>query len=94
MQKGAKIMARKNSVLADFKEADSIPPKGRTSWAYKVLDEFLDDKRQILYTEFEDEKKATAKQVAFTKELKAENNPFVGKVKVERRANRIYLQKI
>ena len=87
-------MARKQSFLADFKEADRIPPKGRTSWAYKVLDEFLGDKRKIVYTEFEDEKKATAKQVALSKELKAEGSPFAGKVNVERRGDKIYLEKI
>ena len=87
-------MVKKSSVLVDFKEAECIPPKGRTSWAYKVLEEFMEDKRKILYTEFEDEKKATAKQVAFTKELKAEGSPFAGKVNVERRANKVYLEKI
>ena len=87
-------MARKNSVLADFKEADHIPPKGRTSWAYKVLDEFMADDRKILYAEFEDDKKAAAKQVALTKVLKAEDSPFAGKVKVERRGSDVYLEKI
>ena len=87
-------MVKKVSALADFKEADRIPPKGRTSWAYKVLDEFADDKRKILYAEFEDEKKATAKQVALVKELKAEGSPFAGKVNIERRGNKIYLEKI
>ncbi len=86
-------MIKKNSVLSEFKEADRIPPKGRTSWAYQVLDEFMDDKRRILYTEFEDDKKAAAKQVALSKELKAEGSPFAGKVNVERRGNRVYLEK-
>ena len=53
----------------------------------------MDDKRDILYTEFEDDKKATAKQVALSKELKAEGSPFAGKVNVERRGNKVYLQK-
>jgi len=87
-------MAKRNSVLAEFKEADRIPPKRRASWAYSVLDEFLDDKRKILYCEFEDERKATAKQAALTKELKAEDSPFAGKINVERRVNKIYLEKI
>ena len=87
-------MVRKASVLSEFKEADRVPPKGRTSWAYKVLDEFMGDKRKIIYAEFEDEKKATAKQVALAKELKAEGSPFTGKVRVERRADRVYLEKI
>ena len=87
-------MAKRNTVLSDFKEASSIPPKGRTSWAYKVLDEFLGDSREILYAEFEDDRKAIAKQAALSKELKAEASPFAGKVNVERRSNRVYLQKI
>ncbi len=87
-------MARKVSILADFKEADRIPPKGRSSWAYKVLEEFLNDGRKILYAEFEDDKKATAKQAALVKELKAQDSPFAGKVNVERRGDRVYLQKI
>ena len=86
-------MTKRNSVLAEFKEADRIPPKGRTSWAYQVLDEFLDDKRSILYAEFESDQKATAKQAALVKELKAEGSPFAGKVKVERRGCKVYLQK-
>ena len=86
-------MARRNSALSEFKEADRIPPKGRTSWAYKVLDEFLDDDRKILYAEFEDDRKATAKQAALAKEVKAENSPFAGKVNVERRGNRVYIEK-
>lgn len=87
-------MVKKNSLLADFKEADSIPPKGRNSWAYRVLEEFMEDRRKILYSEFGDEKKAAAKQVALTKELKAENTPFAGKVNVERRGAFVYLEKI
>ena len=87
-------MPRKASVLAGFKEADRIPPKGRTSWAYQVLDEFLNDDRKLIYTEFEDDRKATAKQVALSKELKAEDSQFAGKVSVERRGNKVYLQKI
>ena len=87
-------MAKRSSVLADFKEADRIPPRGRSSWAYQVLDEFMEDKRRVLYAEFADEKKATAKQAALSKVLKAEGSPFAGKIKVERRAERIYLEKI
>ena len=86
-------MVKRNSVLSEFKEADSIPPKGRTSWAYKVLDEFLNDDRKILYAEFEDDRRATAKQAALAKEVKAENSPFAGKVNVERRGNRVYIEK-
>ena len=85
-------MARRNSVLSEFKAADRIPPKGRTSWAFKVLDEFLEDDRKILYAEFEDERKATAKQQALVKEIKAEQSPFAGKVNVERRGNRVYIE--
>ena len=87
-------MAKRNSILSDFKEADRIPPKGRTSWASKVLNEFLDDDRKIIYAEFEDDRKATAKQVALSKELKIEDSPFAGKVNVERRGSRIYLEKL
>jgi hypothetical protein len=87
-------MVKKNSVLADFKEAESIPPMRRTSWARKVLDEFMQDVRSILYTEFEDDKKATAKQAALTREVKAEGSPFAGKVNVQRRGNRVYLEKM
>ena len=87
-------MVKKASILSDFKEADRIPPKGRTSWASKVLEEFMEDDRKILYAEFEDDRKATAKQVALVKVLKSEDSPYAGKVNIERRANRVYLEKI
>ena len=87
-------MAKQNSALSEFKEADCIPPKSRTSWAYKVLDEFLGDDRKILYAEFEDDRKATAKQVALSKEMKAENSPFAGKINVERRGSKVYIEKV
>lgn len=87
-------MAKRDSVLSGFKEADCIPPKSRASWASKVLSEFLADDRKIIYAEFADDRKATAKQAALAKELKAEGSPFAGKVNVERRANKVYLEKI
>ena len=87
-------MAKRNSALSEFKEADRIPPKGRASWAYQVLDEFLDDGRKILFAEFEDDRKATAKQAALSRELKAEGSPFAGKVGVERRGSRVYLERL
>jgi len=87
-------MAKKDSVLSEFKEVDRIPPKGRTSWAYKVLDEFLGDDRKILCAEFEDDRKATAKQVALSKQIKAEGSQFAGKVNVERRGNKVYIEKM
>lgn len=86
-------MAKRNSVLDGFKEATSIPPKQRASWAYRVLLEFLDDKRAVIYSEFEDDKRAIAKQAALTKELRAENSPFSGRINIERRGNKIYLEK-
>ena len=86
-------MAKRASALSEFKEATAIPPKGRTSWAYQVLEEFMQDPRQLLYAEFEDDRKATAKQAALAKVLKAEDSPFTGKIAVERRANRVYIQK-
>ena len=86
-------MARRSSVLSEFKEADRIPPKRGSSWAYQVLDEFLEDSRKILYAEFEDDKKATAKQAALVKEIKAQDSPFAGKINIERRGNRVYLEK-
>lgn len=87
-------MAKQNSALSEFKEVERIPPKGRTSWAYKVLDEFLDDERKILCAEFEDDRKATAKQAALAKEIKAEGSSFAGKVNVERRGSKVYIEKM
>ena len=55
-----------------------------------MLDGFPDDKRRILYAEFEGKRKAAAKQFALTKELKAEEPPFAGKVNVERRGSDSY----
>jgi len=86
-------MAKRGSALSEFKETDRIPPKGRASWAHRVLDEFLEDDRKILYTEFEDDRKAAAKQAALSKVIKAEESPFAGKVNVERRGNRVYIEK-
>ena len=66
------------------------------SWFVEVYRGYIssvDDKRNILYAEFEDEKKATAKQAALTKVLKAEDSPFAGKVNIERRGDRVYLEK-
>ena len=59
-----------------------------------MLIEFLDDERMILCAEYEDDRKATAKQAALAKEIKAEDSPFAGKVNVERRGSRIYIEKI
>ena len=87
-------MAKRSSVLGEFKEADFIPPKGRTSWAFKVLNEFITDERKILYAEYADDRKAAAKQAALAKELKAEGSLFAGKVTVERRGNCVYIAKV
>ncbi len=86
-------MTKRVSVLAEFKEADRISPKGRVSWAFKVLDGFMGEGRRIIYAEYEDDRKATARQAALAKEFKAEDSPFADKVTVERRGNRVYIAK-
>ena len=75
-------------------EADRIPPKRRTTWASRVLAEFSEDKRKIIYAEFDSDKTAISKQNALNKELKAEDSPFAGKFNIQRRGNQVYIEKL
>lgn len=87
-----KASATGKSALDGFKAVDSIPPAVRSSWATKALSQFLDGDDTIIACEYESDKAAISKQASLTKAAKS--SPYDGKVKVHRRANVIYLERL
>ena len=82
----------KNGALAGFVAVDAIPTAKRSSWAARALSQFMEESDTIVSCKFESDKTAISKQASLNKAAKLEQ--FSGKVKVHRRADTIYLEKI
>ena len=78
--------------LEGFKAVNSIPPAVRSSWATKALSQFLESEDNLVACEYETDKAAISKQASLTKAAKGE--AFAGRVKVHRRGNTIYLERL
>lgn len=87
-----KTGSAKNGALEGFVAVSSIPPAKRSSWATRALDQFLEESDRILACQFESSKAAIAKQAALTKAVKSDE--YAAKVKVHRRGDTVYLEKL
>lgn len=82
----------KDGALEGFVAVDSIPTSRRSSWASRALTQFMDDGDKIIACRFESDKAAISKQASLNKVAK--DAPFIGKVKVHRRGDTIYIERL
>ena len=87
-----KASTSKKGALEGYVAVDSIPPATRRSWATKALDEFLKGDDKIIACTYDQEKKAIGKQAALQKAIK--RDPYAGKVKIHRRGETIYIERL
>ena len=87
-----KAAAAKTGALEGFVAVDAIPVATRASWATRALDEFLAGKDAIIACKYDQEKAAVSKQAALNKAAKSE--AFAGKVKIHRRGDTIYIERL
>ena len=87
-----KATAKKGGALEGFVAVDAIPVATRSSWATRALSQFLEEDNKIVACQYESDKAAISKQLSLNKAAKLE--PFAGKVKVHRRKDTLYLEKL
>lgn len=85
--------AAKKGALEGFTAVSSIPASTRSSWATRVIDAFLEDGTdKIIACTFENDKAAISKQASLNKAAKLE--AYAGKVKIHRRNDTIYIERL
>ena len=84
--------ASKTSALEGFAAVEAIPASTRSSWATRAISEFLQGSDKIIACSYEQEKEAISKQAALNKAAKGE--AFAGQVKIHRRSNTLYIERL
>ena len=87
-----KAAGAKSGALAGFTTVDSIPPATRSSWATRALSQFMEEDDKYVACKFANDKAAISKQASLNKAAKAA--PYAGKVKIHRRGDTIYLERL
>ena len=82
----------KKGAIEGFSAVDSIPAATRASWATRALSQFLEEGDKIVAGKYESEKAAISKQASLNKAAKLE--AFAGKVKIHRRGDTVYIEKL
>ena len=87
-----KASGAKSGALEGFIAVDAIPAATRSSWATRVLSQFLDEEDNIIACKFDTDKTAISKQASLNKAAKAE--PYANMVRIHRRGDTIYIEKL
>ena len=84
--------AAKAGALEGFAPVEAIPTSTRRSWGTRALSEFLAGTDSIIACTYDSDKGAIAKQASLVKASK--DAPFAGKVKIHRRGDTIYIERL
>ena len=87
-----KASGEKGGALTGFVSVESIPPATRSSWATRVLAQFLEETDRIIACKFDSDKVAISKQASLNKAVQSE--AYKGKAKIHRRGDTIYIEKL